>query len=163
MFSARYELDRGWFMISIEKRFWGKVDIKPCYECCWPWLGCRDGLGYGMFTMTRRSVRAHRVAFLLERGRLPEPCGLHLCDWVRCCNPAHIFEGSRDDNNKDRAAKGRSAVGDASGRAKLTSADVLAIRDAVTAGEACKSVAVKFGVSLSQIYSIAHRRSWSHL
>lgn len=34
---------------------------------------------------------------------------MHRCDNKRCINPDHLLAGDWDSNNKDRAAKGRSA------------------------------------------------------
>ena len=50
----------------------------------------------------------HRRVFLLRHGYLPEAV-MHTCDNPRCINGDHLVGGTRDDNNKDRAKKGRSA------------------------------------------------------
>jgi hypothetical protein len=54
------------------------------------------------------SLRLHRKVFLQEHGYLP-PVVMHTCDNPRCINPAHLKAGDWETNNRDRAAKGRSA------------------------------------------------------
>src|SRR5690606_7676110 len=76
---------------------------------CWPWTASDDGRGYGAFGIRRRVEKAHRVAFFLDRGRWPEQFCCHSCDNPSCVNPAHLFEGTHDDNMRDMAAKWRAA------------------------------------------------------
>lgn len=61
--------------------------------------------GYGH----RGKVKLHREVFRIYKGGLP-PAVLHTCDNTRCINPKHLVAGDHDLNNKDRAAKGRSAL-----------------------------------------------------
>jgi hypothetical protein len=75
----------------VVERFWPKVEKT---ETCWLWRGARDPSGYGRFN---RGVRgesialAHRVAYELERGPIPEGLPLdHLCRNPSCVNPAHL-------------------------------------------------------------------------
>lgn len=61
----------------------------------------------------RRCTRLHRL-ILCEYENLPLEsihglCVMHTCDNTRCINPEHLVLGDHDLNNKDRAAKGRSA------------------------------------------------------
>lgn len=145
-------------------------------SACWPWRGARDKDGYGRLG---RGLRAHRFAF--ERTYGPIPNGLqvcHRCDNPPCCNPAHLFLGTIADNMRDKALKGRAASGDRNGRrlypeklrgengpsAKLTEAQVLAIRSAYRAA-ACSvtSLARRYGISRRLVRKIAIREVWKHL
>lgn len=93
---------------TTKKRFLSKITITP--NNCWEWQGARTLQGYGKFKSFGESL-AHRVSFILNFGPLPEQaCVLHRCDNPPCVNPAHIFLGTRDINNKDRASKGRTVT-----------------------------------------------------
>lgn len=53
----------------------------------------RDNGGYGRFVLSsqHRSVLAHRVAYELSIGPIPEGTEIdHLCRNRACCNPAHL-------------------------------------------------------------------------
>lgn len=60
-----------------------------------------------------RCVRMHRLVYCASRGiQLEDIDGQvvrHTCDNPRCINPSHLLIGTRADNNKDRAERGRSA------------------------------------------------------
>lgn len=72
---------------EIVTRFWSRVDKT---SSCWNWLG-RLSDGYGRFWINREPFRAHRVAYLLEIGEIPEGLQLdHLCRNRSCVNPAHL-------------------------------------------------------------------------
>ena len=47
---------------------------------CWLWTGSRSSGKYGSFRVSGRSLRAHRVAWLLNTGVMPEQDVLHRCD-----------------------------------------------------------------------------------
>lgn len=95
-----------------EELFWSKVDIRSENEC-WPWLGCKDKDGYGQLRWAdkyeRQNVKAHRVAWELKKGPIPEGLGvLHNCDSPDCINyEKHMFLGTQADNQRDMSAKGR--------------------------------------------------------
>lgn len=138
-------------------------------EGCWLWSGSLRTDGYGRFCVgkpARKSAGAHRVAYLLHYGIDPgvnEVC--HTCDNTKCVNPEHLFAGSKSDNMKDCVSKGRNVpmVGETNGKAKLSKADVLNIRDRYAAGDAIKYIARIFGVNHKTVRDIVKLRSWKHL
>lgn len=108
----------------------------------------------------------HRVVWTLARGPIPAGlCVLHRCDVGNCVNIDHLFLGTVTDNNKDRAAKGRSAVrrGSLCGQAKLTEWKVQEIRKRLRAGRTLHSLGAEYGVAWQTIGSIKYRQNWKHV
>lgn len=99
-------------------RFWAKVDKGASEDSCWIWSGTKDSKGYGRVYLTgtdgkRAAFLAHRISYVISYGGIPAGlCILHRCDNPSCVRPDHLFSGTLDDNNKDCAAKGRTAKGD---------------------------------------------------
>lgn len=89
--------------------FWNRVSVGAVDEC-WEWTGARTSYGYGSVGYQRKSWLAHRLALYLTTNQSPESV-CHTCDNPPCCNPNHLFGGTRKDNNEDRHAKGRSRGG----------------------------------------------------
>jgi len=97
---------------EVTVRFFALVAVAGPDEC-WLWRGgvqkskTRGRGGYGWFWLGK-AQHAHRVSWLLHHGPIPEgKCVLHRCDVRRCVNPAHLWLGTKADNNRDRDAKGR--------------------------------------------------------
>lgn len=65
--------------------------------------------GYGKLSAGRGTlIRAHRFAWALVNGPLPKGAVIcHRCDNPKCCNPAHLFLGTKADNTADMYLKGR--------------------------------------------------------
>jgi hypothetical protein len=93
---------------EIADRLWARVTIAGPDEC-WPWQErSRLREGYGKMYVAGRVLPAHRIVWTLVNG--PVPVGLfvlHRCDNPPCCNPAHLFLGTKADNTHDMIAKGR--------------------------------------------------------
>lgn len=151
---------------EIEKRF--KRKLAPGGpDDCWEWTGQRDrGYGNVVFGRAKRSLRAHRLAYVLHNGMIPEylngmlACVLHRCDNPPCCNPKHLFLGTNTDNIDDMMRKNRQNKGENSGRAKLTDENVLAIRAATKDIGKLHTV---YGVSPGTIMMVRSGNSWKHL
>lgn len=78
---------------------------------CWIWAGRvtygRDA-GYGRFSHEAKEILAHRAAFMVWCGSIPDGMVvMHTCDTRACINPAHLKLATQADNLRDRDAKRR--------------------------------------------------------
>jgi hypothetical protein len=148
------------------------LDLKTRFEMsyipepnsgCWLWEAGLDDKGYGRITIsrTRKMHYAHRVAYLLYKG-LPTKNVLHICDLPCCVNPEHLYDGTHKDNAEDRKKRNRSADqnGENGPRAKLTGAQVLAIR---ADKRFQKDIAKDYGITQVTVCNIKKRVSWKHV
>jgi hypothetical protein len=79
-----------------------------CTEC----LGMHTKDGYGLIMDDGKKLLAHRVVWEFVRGPVPDGlCVLHSCDNPPCVTPDHLFLGTIQINNSDKAKKGRGRVG----------------------------------------------------
>lgn len=100
--------------LSLEERFWSKVDIRGNVEC-WAWIAAASR-GRARFRMSnpRRWEHASRVCWELVYGFIPADMSiLHHCDNGLCVNPEHLWLGTQQDNIADCIAKGRYRSGGA--------------------------------------------------
>lgn len=95
---------------------------------CMVWTASVHDDGYGHFSIKYRNIRAHRFAFMVYRGPIPEGMFVcHSCDNPICVNPEHLWLGTAIENNKDKELKGRQAHGDRCRNTKLSLATALCI------------------------------------
>lgn len=69
------------------------VDSDTTYEGspCWVWRRWKTTQGYGGVMVAGKRWTAHRLAYELWKGPIPEGLQLdHLCRVRACCNPAHL-------------------------------------------------------------------------
>jgi hypothetical protein len=86
--------------------------LTPCLE----WAAARDKDGYGRCKWKGKMARAHRVAWAITHGGIPDGLYvLHRCDNPSCVALDHLWLGTNRDNISDRDAKGRQASGDRNG------------------------------------------------
>lgn len=72
----------------VEPRFSAKVHKT---ETCWLWTAWIERNGYGRFWLDGRQQGAHRVAYELHVGPIPEGLEIdHLCRVRHCVNPEHL-------------------------------------------------------------------------
>jgi hypothetical protein len=152
--------------------FWERAIPEPNSGCLlWTGALTRGDRGYGVLKVGGRKgpvIRAHRLAWELERGPIPDGLLLcHRCDTPECINPAHLFLGTDADNHRDMDRKGRSRGGSSKGEAhpgaKLTDADVAMIRELNSAGMGPSSLARQFGISQATAWNIVNRNTWRHI
>lgn len=139
------------------ERFWSHVDRSGGPDACWPWLASCFWHGYGKFAKNQRLHYAHRFAYELANGPIPDGMFVcHTCDNRKCVNPAHLFLGTHTDNMRDAARKKRLP-----GPTRLTWPKVRAIRDAYATGQSTQeTLAQQYGVGPSTIRRIVQRRIW---
>lgn len=143
--------------------FWEKV-AKAGPDNCWPWQGHKTSQGYGRLTAEGRNWWAHRLAYESAKGSLPEWSFeaevQHSCNNPCCCNPRHLWLGTRKDNMKTASEQGTlSRKGIKNGNFKLVPEQIIAIREDKRPSRA---VAKDYGVEKTQILRIRKGIHWSH-
>lgn len=90
------------------ERFIKYVDVRGPGEC-WPWKSADIG-GYGVLQVNKRNIKATHISLWLWSDLLqPTPAheACHSCDNPICCNPSHLWWGTRLENARDAKNKGR--------------------------------------------------------
>lgn len=145
-------------------RFWEMVE-KGAPDECWEWKGQRDTkTNYGLISICNWPYLAHRISYLIEHGSIdPDLLIMHSCDNRICVNPHHLSQGTHADNSQDAWIKGRLQKGERNGMAKLSSEQVIEIRNRRCQGESLASIASKYGVWPAAIWRITKGIRWNHL
>lgn len=133
---------------------------------CYEWSRAKSSKGYGYLRFNGRDVRAHRLAFELAFGPIPDGFHVcHRCDNPPCCNPGHLFLGTAKDNHVDKVLKGRAVPqkGSRNNNSTLLESDVVDIRKMRESGARVNEIARQFKVHQTTITKIITRATWNHV
>lgn len=79
-------------------RFWAKVQKRDGENGCWEWTSA-NFRRYGLFWLNGKTEWAHRLAYELLVGPIPDGLTLdHLCRNPSCVNPAHLEPVTQSEN-----------------------------------------------------------------
>lgn len=153
---------------AVEKKRFSEKFIKGSEDDCWNWAGAKKRKGYGAMKLSGDSVSAHRIAYFLSEGAIPEGLYVcHRCDNPACVNPSHLFLGTPLQNTQDMHSKGRQRYvgqkGRRNPRAELSEKQVKKIIGLIAKGHTNKAIAQRFGVSHSTVSLIRLGKSWSEI
>lgn len=147
---------------------------------CWTWKGAKNLKGYGHLWVKGKNIGAHRISYMLYKGDIPNGMVIcHRCDNPTCVNPDHLFLGTQKDNISDRDQKGHTAKGDRSGKktkperiargenngsTKLTTHDVLTIRDLWDRRKfSQRAIGRMYDIHHDTVWRIVNRKNWDHV
>ncbi len=139
---------------------------------CQIWTGTHDSHGYGVIetsipSVKRKRMWTHRLAYMICHGVIPDNlCVLHRCDNPLCCNPDHLFLGTRKDNIHDALSKNRALKGEKNGQSKLTTTQVIEIRqlyDKDRCSANIVKIALQYNVRPATVYDVVANRTWRHV
>lgn len=128
-----------------------------------------DRKGYGRIGTHKKKKIAHRIAYSAVHGGIQKGmCACHTCDNPRCCNPAHIFEGTFKDNTQDCIRKGRFKMpprndvrGEKNGAARLNIEQVLDIKSKYRSGMRIMHICQHYpDVTRSCIEGVVYGYNW---
>lgn len=126
----------------------------------WPYNRYRHGYAAGRRGGTHTT--AHRLMCELAHGPAPSPQhdAAHSCHNRGCVNPRHLRWATKIENQHDRIENDTHIRGRKNPNAKLSEADVLAIRSSI---DTTRSLADRFSITPSTVNDIRSGRAWGWL
>lgn len=123
---------------------------------CRMWQGAKAKAGYGNVVVGDKTMGAHRAAFLLAHGAIPDGAVIgHRCDRKGCIEVSHLEAISQRKNVSDASTRGLLMR-------KLTPAEIDAIRR-LTHILPAKVVAAEFGIATSMAQLIGTGKAHKHV
>lgn len=170
--------------VPMVDRFWSRVEKS---DGCWLWTG-KTGTGYPYGRISpdggKRTIGAHVASWRIHFGAVPDSLWVcHTCDTPRCVRPDHLFLGTNVQNWQDMRAKERGSKppllqgdahpsrrypkrlrrGEANNKARLTAAQVRAIRALHQRGATIRGLARQYGLTKTAIANVVHYVTWRHV
>jgi hypothetical protein len=144
---------------------------------CWEFSGCKMPNGYGKVTVNKKTWLAHRCAYFLKHGEIPNKMYIcHKCDNRLCINPEHLFLGTHKDNMQDMITKNRQNFsglragnwnekanalkprGEKHHNCKHTNEQIIKIKEMLANGVKQKDIAALYNTSQGYISNIFNKR-----
>lgn len=147
-------------MIDYKSQMLFASHLKTMPSGCTEWMASITRDGYGKVKIHGKIYAAHRAAYLIHNGYLPEGKEImHKCDNKLCCNPSHLIEGTHKDNMQDMIKKGRQ------GKVKrkiikLNINKVKEIRSLFCNGLSKHEIARRFNISCHHVRDIVNNIYW---
>jgi hypothetical protein len=155
-------------------RNWTGAQKLSHYSRCAPsgcivFTGTLNLAGYGRLVIDGKGWLAHRYAWTINRGPIPQGMYVcHHCDNPPCTNPDHLFLGTQQANVADMVAKGRHSRGrntppprgSINGNTTLTEEDAMAI---FRAPGKQRDIAARYGISKTAVCMIKGKKTWRHI
>ncbi len=154
--------------LSWEQRFWNHIDRRGSDEC-WLWIKSKSRYGYGRIGKGNVLFLAHRVAYQLCIGPIPDNLFIcHRCSNPACCNPAHLYAGTPKDNHIDSVLAGTAKspphlLGEKNPNSKFTEQQIIEIRRLYASEFSVPYIAKLYRVRRSTIRRIVRRLAWKHI
>lgn len=129
---------------------------------CILWPHYKDPRGYGRIRHQMTRYGAHQLSCLLHHGERPTPMhhAAHSCNNPSCVNPRHLRWATPKENSADRDLHGTTARAERSGSAKLTVADVAAMRQMYANGASYPEMSRQFNVHETTVWKVVKNRHW---
>lgn len=138
-----------------------------CWVCDSATANPKTGYCDVVIQHTRGKTReyVHRLSFRHFKGVIPKRRHVcHTCDNPPCCNPAHLFAGTRKQNMQDMVDKGRFYKGHNNKPAFLTESDVLEMYRLYELSDISQyAIGRRFGINERYVWLIVHGKRWKHL
>lgn len=144
---------------------WIHEQVQRHTHTCVEWPFTKNGAGYGLVNIDGKRMLVTRYICGLRNG--PPPTlrhqAAHTCGngHKGCVNQFHLEWKTPSENQSDRLLHGTECRGEDSAVAKLTTKQVLEIRE--SHGVRNKDLAQKYGVDPSHISAILNRKRWAHV
>lgn len=123
---------------------------------CIIWTKALSSEGYAVTWHNNKFAYMHRV---LTKAK-PKEIVLHICDNKACVNLEHLKLGTHAENSQDMVKKNRQAKGEQCGNAKLTTDQVLEIRNLTLPS---RQIAKLYKISKTNVLDIKNKKIWRHV
>ncbi len=126
------------------------IDYTVNGDGCWVWNWAVHPKGYASVKINGRTYKAHRLAYELAKGPIPDGQIIrHLCGNPSCLNPEHLLAGTQTENSRDMVEAGNQV------HQKLMPSDAIEIRRIFAEGDISRAeIARQYGVTSGAIRMI---------
>lgn len=169
-------LDDPEYAAIIRERLVQRSDLRPgpLSTPCRVWTRSTKQFGYGQIKLRLppEGIMAltHRVVFVLHHNRLPDlatPWVLHHCDVPACIAEDHLYEGTMEENTRDKMERGRAVINPSAisatrrANSSLSEQDVADIRNQHASGKYTqRALAKHYQISPAYVNMIIKNKRW---